>query len=219
MSHSTERHELQQELLTQSQADEAAQLLAVADQLLALAKPERSPASHHAGWQGVHQQIENYHQPRWRFHWQFALTPALLLVVLVSTISVAQSALPGQALYSVKIRSENAQLAVTLSPAKKANLCSRQMLRRANELATLAPTPVSDQTIRQLDAAILQEAIEFKSYANHSSEYGRLDAQRQRDASDVIETLTPALQTVHSPTQAKSIQSTIDTMRAITDHA
>lgn len=219
MSKQISLSELQQELQAESNPREAAQLLAIADQLMTLAKPGRSASAHKAGWHRVKDQIAADHQPRWNLRWQFALTPALLVITLVSSVGYAQTALPGDALYSVKTQSENVQLAVTFSPAKKANLCSKQMKRRANELATLATTQISDQTVRQLTTAILQEATEFNSYANRSSDHTRLNAQRQNDASYVIKTLTPALQTVHSPAQAKAIQSTITAMHSIANQA
>ena len=81
-------------------------------------------------------------QPLWRW---YRLTPsrvlasvsiAMLILVIAggSTVYAAQSSLPGDTLYPVKTGVENLQLAITTSPAVKANLYLKFAQRRIDEV-------------------------------------------------------------------------------------
>jgi hypothetical protein len=78
---------------------------------------------------------------------------ASLLIIVVSGVSVAgaaESALPGDALYAVKVNvNEEVKLALASTPEKKADATLERAERRLQELATLSERGDVDETLRE----------------------------------------------------------------------
>jgi len=78
------------------------------------------------------------------FKWQLQWAPAALslcIVLLLSgggTVAASSNSMPSDALYNVKLASENVQLFFTFDAAGKANLCSEFVAKRANEIVAMA---------------------------------------------------------------------------------
>jgi hypothetical protein len=155
------------------------------------AQPARSSSAKHAGWQVLESAIESESSRlRWPGLWKITAIPALGFFVMLTLLLVAQTALPGDTTYGLKRGTENLQLTLASSDAKKADMCSMLMKRRANELAQLpAGTKNTDQVLA-LTASIKEEATEFSEFADKAgTSKAQLRVQRSRDAQYVVEAL------------------------------
>ena len=140
-------HELEQELREVASPAEVAGLLKLAESISTMPQPTRNQNARSATREHVLAGAQSSGVRRsWFGGWIFALAPALAAAMVLVVATVASSATPGQPLYSVKRLTENAQLAVALTPTAKAEHCSVNMRRRAEELAALAPGQ-SDSTV------------------------------------------------------------------------
>jgi citrate lyase gamma subunit len=134
------QHKLHQELRTAgASADETRELMLVANKLRTLqaAKPPR-----HSLWV--------------RFA-PFAATAFAFLLIGTSTVTFAQSSLPGDWLYPVKRLSENAAVAVD------SNYRATLMMRRAEEVNQLVGKHASTQTILATLADYKVQAVTYKT--------------------------------------------------------
>ena len=209
------QEDIRRELAQVAGTKEANQLAPIADMLVEVPKFTRPRTTHATSWRLIEDRIEESHHKRsWRW-WQLAVVPAVLLV-LIGVAFAAQNALPGDATYSIKRKIENVQIALALSPAKKADICSIQMKRRANELALLSSAKLQTRTVKQMSDAILGEAKEFSEYVQKSgTASGRLKMQQARDASYVIEALKSTAQHTSQTDQIKIINDTSSAMQNI----
>jgi hypothetical protein len=129
---------------------------------------------------------------------------------------VAQGAIPGDATYGIKRGSENLQLTLASSDAQKADICSRLMKRRANELATLPASTKNADKVISLTTAIKEEADEFSEYANKAgSNKARLQVQRTRDAQYVLQVLKDSQSQQTDSSSQRAIAKTTAAMAAI----
>ncbi len=79
--------------------------------------------------------------PQWRWQSGWAVGMIAFLVVVVgggSTVAAASTSMPGSALYSLKLATENAQLALTPSDVGKAELNAKFANRRVEEIGYVA---------------------------------------------------------------------------------
>lgn len=208
--------ELERELRETASPAEVASLLSLANGLSRAGQPTRSKATHKATWRAVSGYIAAGRSPWYRLNWKFALIPAGAIAAVAGVVFFSQNALPGDVTYSVKRASENVQLAVAISDAKKAGICSVQMKLRANELARLPEDRLSTTTVSELTASILEEAKEFEEYASKSgNNAAALQQQRIRDARYVVEALDTAKKHTTDEQQLKAIEDARSAMQAI----
>ncbi len=118
-----------------------------------------------------------------RFAFLFNPMPIIasfLIVVLsgVSMVGAAESALPGDALYSVKVNvNEEVRLALA-TPAQKADVAVERAERRIAELETLTARGDVDQTLREEIDARLDSHVQEAEAASITRETGR-DVERR----------------------------------------
>ncbi len=75
----------------------------------------------------------------WSTAWAVSLTAIVIVVVSgISTVAAASNAMPDEALYPVKLATEQARLALTFSEAAKAELYARYAEKRMVEIETMA---------------------------------------------------------------------------------
>lgn len=176
-------------------------------------QPQRSKQAHQALWYRLSTEAADVKKRGLKLAWKLALAPLLLIALVFALPFMSQSALPGDATYSIKRATENVQLAAALSPAKKANLCSIQMKQRANELAKLSEKNISTGTVQYLTSSIMEEANEFQEYTRKSgAQKAQLEQQRNRDVSYVIDALNKAAGSVDE-NQLKLINATKDDLQ------
>jgi hypothetical protein len=175
---------------------EAAVLADAGEKLGTIPQPQRSRLAHAQSWQMLADRIAHAEgrtpakQPWYRRRRVFLPAGLAVMAVLCIVFVVAQNSLPGDATYAIKRGIESAQLTLAFSSADKANTCSMQMKRRANELAQLSNGEVKTATVQQLNQSILNEAAEYKNYALAAgSGSSQLQDQRSRDITYVIEAL------------------------------
>lgn len=192
---------------------EAAALADLADQLSRLTQPHRSTSARKAGLRIV-QEFTKAEKPITTFKWILA-APAFALLAIFALSIFAQGAVPGDKTYTIKLLSENVQLKLALSPEQKANLCSGQMKRRANELASLHSSRMQPAVVNDLTDSILDEAQEFQDFIKVSENKNILNAQRARDALYVEQTLSKIDRTNLNKEAQQDIDNTIQKMHAI----
>jgi hypothetical protein len=178
--------------------------------------PHRSRLAHAQGWELLNERIAGHATPRsrWKIGRWFAI-PAGLAVVFGIVVLMSFSALPGDVTYAVKRATENAQVRFASSDSKKADACSMQMKRRANELARLQPSRLTVQTVNDLNSSILEEAAEFQEYIQKSgNDKSRLVEQRQRDIRYVIAALQSAGSHAEGSAQKTAIDQIIKTLQS-----
>jgi hypothetical protein len=84
----------------------------------------------------------------WQSAWSFSLAVIALLVIAGSgTVIAARNTLPDDALYSVKIATENVQLAVTSSEIRKAELNAKFADIRVDEIIEMTTTGDSQEVL------------------------------------------------------------------------
>lgn len=94
----------------------------------------------------------------WQPRWAVALTAAVLVLISGSgTVLAANTSMPGQPLYAVKLASEKVKLAVTTSATAKAEVYAGLAERRVNEIVYLAANGEPErieQVTRNLDLCL-----------------------------------------------------------------
>lgn len=211
-----ELNQLKKELREIAGPGELDSLLATAQALEGLRQPTRDPLRRAATLEAVlspagEKPVRGGFGRLW-----FALPAFAVVLLAVVLVGGAQSAQPGQPLYSVKRLSENARLAVTLSPAAKARHCSTNMRRRADELAML-PAGASSSTISELTGQIVNEAQEFGEYAKDAgTERTALEALRGQDISYVKTKLEAASAKQTTPADQDAMKRTIEELAKLT---
>lgn len=173
----------------------------------------RSGLAHNRGWDRINDRIHSQPDTQRRLGWWVIWAPASVVALAVMLVLVAQGSLPGDPAYPVKRAVENAQVALVSSDAQKADACSAQMKRRANELASLSGSQLTLATTQQLSQSILTEAAEFNNYIQRSgASQPRLTDQRRRDVGYVINALESAKLHMQSKLQLQLIDQTIQAL-------
>jgi len=119
-------------------------------------------------------------EPRVGFRFNANKIPAAALIGLIAvlsgvgTVAASQNSLPGETLYSVKLLSEKAQLAVVLGPKAKADLRFILAQKRINEAKEFLEKAKMEQLTRQQQESDLSPAINNFN-ENLSGVYGWAD--------------------------------------------
>jgi len=119
-------------------------------------------------------------EPRVGFRFNANKIPAAALIGLVvvlsgaGTVAASQNSLPGETLYSVKLLSEKARVAVALSPQNKADLRFVLAQKRINEAKEFIEKSKMEQLTRQQQESDLSPAINNFN-ENISGVYGWAD--------------------------------------------
>ncbi len=209
------REQLRKELSeVPGSASQLESLLGVAAALEALPQPARSKTAATTGLRMLENRIKN-EQNDGKRNWKIFLVIPVAMAALGLIVLISQNSLPGDPTYAIKRLGENVQFAVALSPASKADQCSWQMKRRANELARLGST-ASTATTKELTSDIIEEATEFEALANQTgTNKEQLYVQRKRDAEYVIDALTGPVAIQRETYSQQALASTIAAMRKI----
>jgi hypothetical protein len=94
------------------------------------------------------QKVSRFSWLQWRPAWSIAATTAAVVVIaLGSTVAAAGNSMPNDVLYSLKIASENVQLAVTPSEIGKAELNAKFADKRVDEIIQMASTGTTQEVL------------------------------------------------------------------------
>lgn len=155
----------------------------------------------------------------WDFGWlarraTLAAIAASLLVMLsgVSTVAFASDAIPGDALYTMKRKTEQVLLAIPLPPAEKAKLSLNYADRRATEMVALAKEGKPSEVL-QLQNDLRQElnnATSIVANVQDGQKMVEVKAQLLASASQVLSKLQSGLDEAPSD----SHQAISDTFQA-----
>jgi hypothetical protein len=94
------------------------------------------------------QKVSIFSWLQWRPAWSIAAgTAAVVVIALVSMVAAAGNSMPNDRLYSLKIVTENVQLAVTPSEIGKAELNAKFADKRVDELIQMTSTGTSQEVL------------------------------------------------------------------------
>jgi hypothetical protein len=94
------------------------------------------------------QKVSRFSWIQWRPAWSIAAgTAAVVVIALVSLVAAAGNSMPNERLYSLKIATENVQLAVTPSEIGKAELNAKFADKRVDELIQMTSTGTTQEVL------------------------------------------------------------------------
>jgi hypothetical protein len=106
----------------------------------------------------------------------------------IASVSAAESAIPGDALYSVKLVTEQARLAFTTDPNDKMVLKSEFTMRRVDELHTIVTTSVDNKDERAAQATeILKRDLDTLKQQLVDAQADSDDTRKAADAAKTVD--------------------------------
>jgi hypothetical protein len=179
----------------------------------------------------------NKYTSRWRMAW--IMPVAVFVAVLISgtgIVAASNNSLPGSPLYSVKLATENVQLAFTPSNIGKAELYAKFNDRRVDELVTIAAKTDAVELVADIDtlntriASNMAEISQLTGGANTAATSGSMSMMAATEQSKGIiglndnstaATTTPLASTTATVTRTatSTMTTTVATTRTATSTA